>query len=281
LVLPGTLSQNFFGTPGSSRTVSVAPNYGAVARAEKLREEFHRDMLSASGIFCLHRRESNRNNPMRRNWFPFNPAVDGALESPRDFYDFLVRWDATASTVFEVPANPGMSNVAQAPHASIYLTTFSANRDRLVILSLYEVDVIRYANVRPWGLYASVRKYAPDAANPTAVLASLYGGYEVFYQPSIRNPTSPAQFASDGFAPLFVTFERSIRKSVVEDHVLGQDRFKAAAERPFYFVWWPDPAMPNLAAENPSGLPREARRAYNHMGGRTSFMFTVPMFPAL
>ena len=278
-----TLLNDFYG-PGQTavRTVPLAPSYGSLARAEKLREEFHKDILGAAGVFCLYRRGNRITNPYRYNWFPYNAAQDGPLESPRDFYDFLLRFDASASTVFEVPANPGTNNQSPAPHASIYVTSFSPDQTRLGIIALYEVDMLRFETVKPWGYYTSVRRYTHDPAAPTLQASVLSGGYEVFFPPSVPNPTLVSQFSSDDFRPVFVFFERAVRRSVVEDSVLGRDRFKVAAEKPFYFVWWPDPAMPNLATPSSGTVrPQEARRAYNQMGGKTSFMHTVPMFPAL
>lgn len=280
--LPSGWMTNFYGTGAASiRTVPVAPNYGALARAEKLRDEFHRDVLGATAVFCLYRKPSQVVNPLRYNWFPYDAAIDGQLDSSRAFYDFLVRKYPTASTVFEVPANPGASNVLPEPHATVFVTGFSSNPAVVGIVATYEIDVIRMATTRPWGFYASVRKYGFDPNNLSSQNSVFSNGWEIFYEPSIRGATSASQFAGDGFSPLFVMFDRAVKKSVVEDSVLGQDRFKEAAEHPFYFIWWPDPAMPNLESLPLSGQPREARRAYNHMGGRTSYMFTTPMFPAL
>uniref|UniRef100_UPI00329A0C51 hypothetical protein n=1 Tax=Salmonella enterica TaxID=28901 RepID=UPI00329A0C51 len=59
------------------------------------------------------------------------------------------------------------------------------------------------------------------------------------------------------------------------------DRFKRAAERPFYFIWWPDPSARHLGAIANTFSSTDPRQAYNHMAGRTAFMFVVPMFPAL
>jgi hypothetical protein len=282
VVFPAALMENFYGVPSpSARTIPVAPNYGAVARAEKLRDEFHRDVIGATSVFCLYRKASQIQNPFRYTWFPYSAATDGQLDSPRAFYDLIVRKYPAAASVFEVPVNPGASNAVPAPHATIFLTGFSSNPSVVGIVATYEIDVIRMDAARPWGFYASVRKYGFDPNNIGSQISVFSSGWEIFYEPSMRVVTSPSQFASEGFSPLFVMFDRSVKRSVVEDSVLGQDRFKVAAEQPFYFIWWPDPAMQDLESLPLSGQPREARRAYNHMGGRTSFMFTAPMFPAL
>jgi len=279
--LKADVAANFYNVNSGLRTVSVAPNYGVLAQAERLREQFHSDLIGAAGVFCLYRRAAVITNPLRRTWYPFEAGTDGPLESPSDFFQFLNKWNAAAATTFEVPANPGVTNTFFAPHASIFVTSFSNDHSKLAITAIYEIDVIPFVAAKPWGYYASVRRYTHSGTNPDAVNCELSGGYEVFFSPSVVDATSPTVFKTDGFSPLFISFERSVRRSLVEDSVNGRDRFKLAAERPFYFVWWPDPTVRNLATENLSGQPRDPRRAYNHMGGRTAFMFTVPMFPAL
>jgi prepilin-type N-terminal cleavage/methylation domain-containing protein len=279
--LSPAVANNFFNTNNGLRTVSVAPNYGVLAQAEQLREQFHSDLIGATAVFCLYRRGTVIANNLRRTWFPYDSSSGTPLESPMDFYNFLNQWNPTAATTFEVPANPGTTNAFFAPHASVYVTSFSSDSSRLAVTAIYEIDVIPFVTNQPWGYYASVRRYTHSAANPDATECALSGGYEVFFPPSVVGATSPTVFRTDGFSPLFISFERSVRSYFIEDSLAGRDRFKRAAERPFYFVWWPDPTARNLATENLSGLTTDPRRAYNHMGGRTAFMFTVPMFPAL
>lgn len=275
------VAANFFSAGSGTRTVSVAPHYGVLAQAEQLREQFHTDLIGAGGVYCLYRRSAVMTNNLRFTWFPFVAGTDGPLESPTDFYRFLVKTNPAAATMFELPANPGVTNTFFAPHVSIYITNFSNDGSRLAVSAIYEIDVIPFVAAKPWGFYSSVRRYTHSAANPNDVNCELSGGYEIFFPPSVVDAPSPTVFNTDGFSPVFVTFERKVRRSLVEDNVNGRDRFKAAAERPFYFVWWPDPTVRNLATENLSGAAGLARRAYNHMGGRTAYMFTVPMFPSL
>ena len=281
VVLPGAVIQNFYGETMGVRTIPVAPSYGTVAVAEKMRETFFNDMMGATAVFCLPRRAAALTNPLRRTSFPYNASEDGPLESPLDFCEYLVKLDPAAFGVFELPLNPSVNHATHAPHLSVYLTTFSADPGRLAVAAIYEVDVIRLTGNKPWGFYASVRRYTHPAGNAGGFVAEFDSGYEVYYPPSPGTVNSPAQFASDGFSPLFVLFERSVRRAVIEDQVAGRDRFKLALEQPFYFVWWPDPGRANLASSVPVLPARDPRRAYNHMGGRTSFMFTVPLFPAL
>jgi hypothetical protein len=96
----------------------------------------------------------------------------------------------------------------------------------------------------------------------------------------VPNPTSTTQWAGDGFTPLFITFERTARLALRETPATIE-RFKRASERPFYFVWWPDPTARHLGPVPNTFATSDPRQAYNQMAGRTAFMFTVPMFPAL
>ena len=135
------------------------------------------------------------------------------------------------------------------------------------------MDVV--SSTSPRGYHASVKRFPggprePGSSTTRTVPKPSY--FEVFY------PASPAP-ATDGFTPLWVCFERRARLAVSEG--VDVDRFKRAQGQPFYLIWWPDPGAPGLRTEANSLPPDDPRRAYNHQGGRTSFMFTVPMFPAL
>jgi hypothetical protein len=92
---------------------------------------------------------------------------------------------------------------------------------------------------------------------------------------------------TDSWSPPVVSFERQVRKALTEG-ATTTDRFKVAEEKPFYFVFWPDPAADSLrlpagntlGSVNPTFATTDPRKAYNHMAGRTSFMFVVPLFPS-
>jgi hypothetical protein len=173
------------------------------------------------------------------------------------------------------------ADTTPAANASIFILGYSKTQGRLKVISVYDIDVIRFTDAaNPQGFHASVKRYSDDPRGSTFPLA-FSGGYEVFFPPSLPNPnpTNPSAWATDGFAPLFITFERSSRLSILEG--TGIDRFKVAAERPFYFIWWPDPGARHLGPQPNTLNPKDPRQAYNHMAGRTAFMLTVPMFPAL
>ncbi|MES2594664.1 MAG: hypothetical protein V4662_04990 [Verrucomicrobiota bacterium] len=263
---------------GTSRNVVTAPHYGMVAQAEELREQFNSDVISATAVFCLARDGVSNYKPWS---IPYDPLLHGELDTPQKFREHLV-----AVGVLPMPyrdyRNP-LNTTATAPseNASIFILGYSKVELTLKVVAIYDIDVIRFTGAtEPLGFHASVKRYSDDPRGSTYPLA-FSGGYEVFYPPSIPNPSAsrPQDWASDGFTPLFITFERSTRLAISEG--AGTDRFKVAAERPFYFIWWPDPGARHLGPVTNTVNPSDPRQAYNQMGGRTSFMFTVPMFPAL
>lgn len=282
--------QNFYGFSASSMRVAVAPQYGVMAQAEKLREQFLNDVASSTAVFCL-ARASGVLNPFHRAYIPFSMATDGWIDSPDSFLKFLRARDPV-NNAFAYPYRNPTNEIPTAlpPNCSIYLLSFSKFSTHIKVQAIYDVDVIKFSSNAPTGLsgfFASVRRYSdnPDATveDPTnaATAEAVYaGGYDIFYPPSYNgSPLTPTLWNKDNFAPLFVTFERDVRMALRENAYL--DRFKVAREMPFYFIWWPDPGAKNLGpVQNTLGV-NEARQAYNHMGGRTSFMFTVPMFPSL
>ena len=268
------------GVSGTSRNVVTAPSYGMMAQAEELRETFLADTLGATAVFCLPRSGVNTYKP---HTISYNPVQHGELDTPQKFHDHLYEILGRPATFpYRNYRNP-LNTVPTAPseNASIFVLGFSRVENKLKVLALYDIDVVRYTGrTEPQGYYVSVKRYSDNRLGPTYPL-DFSGGYEVFYPPSIPNPdpSRPEQWASDGFTPLFITFERATRLAWVESTEI--DRFKRAAERPFYFIWWPDPGARNLARSTTTLPVRDPRHAYNHMGGSTSFMFTVPMFPTL
>lgn len=259
----------------------TAPNYGTLAVAEKLREQFYADTIGATGVFCLSREGLNTYRP---HSITFNPAFHAEIDSPERFREHLVSGiNAVPATLFKDYRNP-FSTASSQPtsNASIFILGFSDEANKLRVLALYEIDVVRYTNkTSPQGFHASVKRYSENPTGRTFSL-SFSGGYAIFYPPSIPvvNQNRTNEWDTDGFTPLYITFERSTRLSILEGTTV--DRFKVAAERPFYFIWWPDPGARHLGAVANSGPSlTDPRQAYFHMAGRTSFMFTVPMFPSI
>jgi len=270
--------QNFYGLSSDTVNVAMAPQYGALSLAEELREQFVTDTLSATAVFCLPR---DSMNTWRPSVIAYNPAVDEELDTPQKFRTHIVARASVPATLYRDYRNP-LNDTATVPqNASIFVLGYSKYPGYLKVNAIYDIDVLRFTGTtEPNGIYASVKRYADSATTTTPSTLNYMGGYDVFFAPSVPNPTSSSQWATDGFTPLFITFERASRLALRETPATIE-RFKRASERPFYFIWWPDPAARHLGAVANTLASSDPRQAYNQMAGRTAFMFTVPMFPAL
>lgn len=279
--LSSTRLNNFYDSTDTKRqNTSSAPSFGSLAIAEELREQFYHDVLSATAVFCLPRTGDNTWKP---SYIKYDPETDDILDTPQKFREHVIRVANVPSGLYQDFRNPGASATVQAPNASIFILGFSRESAYLRVQAIYDIDVIRLTNkAEPLGFHASVKRYtdpAPPLPLGTSYSLVFSGGYSVFYPPANQTARVAADYAKDGFTPLFVTFERYTRLAVRESTAI--DRFKLAAERPFYFIWWPDPAARHLGEQKNTASASTPQQAYNHMAGRTSFMFTVPMFPAL
>lgn len=269
---------NFYGASGTTRPVPVAPHFGMLSLAEELREQFLHDTIASTAVFCLPRED---HNTWRPSLIPWDSVTHDELDTPQKFRSHIIANAGAPGTLYRDYRNPlGTADTAPSSNCSIFILGFSKSAGFLSVSAIYDVDVIRFTNSnQPQGFHASVKRYAlaPAAAEGASLVFSA--GYEVFFPPSNPAARVATDWSGDNFAPLFVTFERSSRLAVREGTAI--DRFKVAAERPFYFIWWPDPAMRHLGSQTNTAAPSAPQHAYNHMGGRTSFMFTVPLFPAL
>lgn len=273
-----TRMQNFYGLASSTVNAAMAPQYGALSQAEELREQFVTDTLSATAVFCLPR---DGMNTWRPAVIAYNPAEDDELDTPQKFRTHIIARASVPAALYRDYRNPLNDNTAVPQNVSIFVLGYSKYAGYLKVNVIYDIDIIRFTgSTEPNGIYASVKRYADAANSTTPATLSYMGGYDVFFPPSVPNPTSTAQWATDGFTPLFITFERAARLALRETPATIE-RFKRAAERPFYFIWWPDPAARHLGPAANTFASSDPRQAYNQMAGRTAFMFTVPMFPAL
>lgn len=272
---------NFYGDGSSSTFEAVpAPSAGASTLAEQMREEFNNDVHEATAVFCLGR---NGLNTYRPSLIAYNPLTHSELDTPQKFRQHLITIGAVSSTLYVDYRNPGSGSI-QPQNASIFILGYSRFSGYLKVNAIYEIDLVRFAGGTlgdPQGIFASVRRYAAPASGADDAALAYNHSYEVFYPPSVPNYSylRPNEWVDDGFAPLFVSFERSSRMALREGSAI--DRFKRAAESPFYFVWWPDPLARHLGPVSDALDATDPRAAYNRMGGRTSYMFTVRMFPAL
>ncbi len=270
--------QNFYGLSSSTLNVAMAPQYGALSQAEELREQFLTDTLSATAVFCLPRSDMNTWRPAI---IPYNPVLHDELDTPQKFRAHVIANAGVSVSLYNDYRNPLNDGAAIPQNASIFVLGYSKYAGYLKVNAIYDIDVLRFTGTtEPNGIYASVKRYADSATSTTPSTLSYMGGYDVFFPPSIPNPTSAAQWAADGFTPLFISFERAARLALRETPSTI-DRYKRASERPFYFIWWPDPSARHLGPLDNTFTSSDPRQAYNQMAGRSSFMFTVPMFPAL
>jgi hypothetical protein len=267
-----SMRSNFYPGQSSSNNINVpvAPNFGSLARAGVVREKFMADVTQSIAVFCL-LRNANVLNTVRPVTIP-TPTDGTRLDTPEAFRLYLHARVSGASSVF-TRGYRNYDELLTAPNLTIFILGYSASAATIPVLAIYDLDMVQATNPNATstqiGTYAAVRRY---------VGSSLTAYYDVFYPKS----------ETDNFAPMVVAFERRSRLAVAEGSTTI-DRFKRAAEQPFYFLFWPDPSRDSLALPEdarPSGVlngsysTTDPRRGYNHMGGRTSFMFTVPMFPS-
>ncbi|MFV1993871.1 MAG: type II secretion system protein J [Verrucomicrobiales bacterium] len=252
--LGAVILQNFYGINENTINVYSAPNYGrGTAFAEELREIFWDDVGRASAVHCLAR---NALNTVRPAEIPYPVAPSWIrMDNAEVFREHLVSQFPEASTIFlsyqSVPST--------ASSGTIYVLGPSSQENAIDVVAVYEIDIVTTAD--PEGTYVSVRRYVDGA---------MTNYYDSYYPPA----------SGTLFRPLFAAFERKTRQAVNEGVAI--DKFKIAEEKPFYFIWWPDPAGITIEHETSvTYLATDPRQQYGHMGGRTSFMFTVPMFPSM
>lgn len=254
--LGSTVLENFYGLDQEAIDVYSAPNYGRAGFANELREVFRADIAQSAAVYCLGRTGLSSIRPAT---IPY-PAGSGYLDTPEKFRLHLVSQYGAAASVFA--AYTGKSS---AEDASIYLVRPSSVGTELSILAVYEIDIVPLPDATtPTSHYASVRRY---------VGGNLAGYYDIVYPVGTGN----------AFNPLVVHFERFGRAAFASS--AAEAKWKRANEASCYLVWWPDPASQFLEAPDPPTPSGSAASNpawdYYRMGGRTSFMFTIPMFPSL
>lgn len=252
-VAVGSALTNFYGGTATTIDAYFAPHYGRAAQAEIVRDRFIADVQRASAIYCLGR---NGPNNIRPTTIPISASLQGtSLDTPEAFRQLLAAaLPASAGTFY------AYRGASPATNASVFILIPSASASTLSVLAVYDIDLTPTNS--PSGTYASVKRYEAGI---------LTDYYDIFYQ---------ASSGTVAFNPLIVCFERGGRRALVEGNSI--DRLKQAAERPFYFIWWPDPSAHTLEAFSTSNYAaNDPRASYPSMGGRTAFFFVVPMFPAL
>jgi hypothetical protein len=253
LVLGTSVMQSFYGMNTTTVDAWVAPNYGCRARADILRDRLWEDVGGASAVFCLGRAAGVLND-IHPSTISVPAGFRGqAVDEPNDFLDILAADVGEAAATFTP-----YKGASTARNLTVFILQPSGSSEELSVRAVYDIDLVAIGS--PQGTYVSGRRY---------VNGTLTDYYDVFFADG--NGTV-------AFNPLAVAFERSVRHSV--DPNVGH--LAVATQRPFYFMWWPDPAMPELEALTGGMFALgDPRSAYPNMGGRTSLFFAVPMFPAL
>ncbi len=261
ITLGTTVMQNFYGLNQASIDAWIAPNYGQRAQADMLRDRLWEDLEKANAVYCLGRADGVLNTT-----HPQTITVPATFRGQN--YDLpeafrLLLADAIPASGPTFTAYRGAST---ARNLTIFILEPSDDVTLLSVRAVYDIDLVATTSSLGNGTYVSGRRYEGG---------TLTDFYDVFYLTDGTDPTPP----TIPFNPLAVAFERSVRPSEGNAAV---DRIKVAEQRPFYFVWWPDPAMPYLEAFLGGNFgAADPRSAYPNMGGRTSLFFTIPMFPAL
>lgn len=263
ITIGGAAAESYYGKEDTVTDIDTyyAPNYGRGTTADLMRETFYEDLQNSTAVYCLGREGLATVRPSAIN-LPA-PANAKLIDTPEAFRQVL-----EAAVPLLAGVHEPYTGASTAKNLSVYVIQPSFQGlfpDGLIVSAIYEVDIQSVTS--PRGTYATVRRYS---------FGSLTDFYDVFY---------PNELGVDwNFSPLLVNFERQVRNvSGLDD---GYNKFRVAKEEPFYFMWWPDPSVQNLELESYKTSPiaysaDDPRSAYFHMGGRTSYMFTFPMFPAL
>ena len=242
----------YYGTTNSLIAVSEAPSFASAAMAESMRERLLGDIATASAVCCLGRNKANPSGLRVTNLaLPTNFDVRGMV-TPENFRTNLIEPLQNAYVAY-TGATTNSTNL------SMYILGYSGTSTNVIVKAIYETDLVSLTS-NPPGVYASVRRY---------VGSTMTDYYHVFY---------PGQ--ANSFGPLAAYFDQASLGASGNTNI---DRYRQAAGRPFYFVWWPDPARINLASSSsPESLNNtNPRWDYSGMAGATSFFFVIPAFPPL
>lgn len=252
--LPGGAISDLYGANSSFITVGANPNYFQGIQARQLKDRLVRDAAAGTAIFCLGR--DFRGSPaVRPLSLPVQQNTDFRTNTSPDAFR-----DTFSAQLGSFPSGQtGALNWAQ--NASIFvlgtLDNVLQSSNNLAVLAIYEVDFIPTTDPAG-GTLASVRRFSgTNNAVPTDY-------YHAFY-PGEAN-------AANGFRPIAAFFPRSAAG--------GGGAFALATNRPFSFVWWPDPLVSKLEGEAvPTGSAVPG--SYANMGDRTGLFFVLPTFPPL
>ena len=255
---------NFYpGSSGAIVAVSEAPSMAATAMANIMRERLYSDISYASAVCCLAR---NKGNFLRPTTITIPTNIDPRTLVSPDQFRALIYTNSAVYTNFNSSTNL-INGATSTTGLTIYILSYTNNPTNNInvrdVRAIYESDWVTVTNA-PAGTYASVRRY--DGENLTDY-------YHVFYPGKTNNATNH---------PVAAFFTKSNTTN-------GDANYRKAENRPFYFVWWPDPswvpypATNELASKYPTNAttPSGARSNYWKQEGTTSYFFVIPAFPSL
>jgi prepilin-type N-terminal cleavage/methylation domain-containing protein len=252
--LPGGAISDLYGAGSPFITVGANPNYFQGIQSRQLKDRLVRDAAAGTAVFCLGR--NFRGSPAVR---PMSLPVQQGTDFRTNTSPEALRTTFSAQLGAFPASQSGALNWAM--NVSIFvlgtLDNVLQSSNNLAVLAIYEVDFIPTTEPAG-GTFATVRRFSgTNNAVPTDY-------YHAFY-PDEAN-------GADGFRPLAAFFPRSAAG--------GGEAFALATNRPFSFVWWPDPLVSKLEGEAvPTGAAVPG--SYANMGNRTGLFFVLPTFPPL
>ena len=292
ITLPTEVAENFF--PGSTdpsfptarHDSYTAPNFGRCSQADIMRTLFLEESEKSVAVFALAR--NTNTNSIRGRILNLYGRLPQSIDTPAAFLEFL-RTNADTSEAAQVFTNyrgapPDASSTVvlttgpdgitttstfsgPVTNASIFLLQPSGSNSEIWVRAVYEID------------YVNLPVNASDASAPD--VPCVFGSVRRYVDGTLTNYYDvvfrEASVADVG--PPCVHFERSERAVFTES---GVDRFKKAANQPFYMIWWPDPGVQRLAGTTAGSYgSTDPQSAYAKHEGQTSYFFIVPQFPPL
>lgn len=267
----GTLTKLYGVTLPDLVTIDRAPSLGTASQAESLRWRFFEDLSTATAVFALDR-TAPAEGAARPKTLSLGDTDPRSLDSPNAFRSFLAAAPHSLGAYY--PDNQ-YQTTSTGTGSSVFILNTSDAANTLNVRAIYEVDFVVAQN--PAGLYASVRRFSGTACTDY---------YHIFYPAgtaiTVSPPASPAPSPAPPPAPVAGEMQPLLawfpRKGIT-----GGGIHAVAEDRPFYFVWWPDPMAQTLESVYPEETlgPGSPRAAYSDQAGRTSFFFVVPAFPGL
>jgi hypothetical protein len=261
----------FYGWTDPQVAVSEAPSFAATAMANSLRERFWGDLSSATAVICLAR---NTANSIRPTNFSLPSTLDArTLVSPENFRTNLIDPGNVVYTNFST--NTLGNGPSRATNLTVYVLYSVSNPTNIAVDAIYESDWVSVTNA-PVGVYASVRRY---------VGTNMTDYYHVFYPADNPEGTTPNGTFNPVQHPTSLPSAAFFTKAGTTG---GDSRYRLAENRPFYFVWWPDPMNRTLLSQDP--YPGQANKIlnptnvsdfYTRQFGATSYFFAFPAFPPL